>query len=69
MKSFLSRCQLNKIPVEIMYISNNGQVSQRTISIKDINEVTFRAYCHLRKTQRVFKLENVLSVNYKNAAY
>jgi predicted DNA-binding transcriptional regulator YafY len=68
MKSFLSRCHLNKIPVEIMYISNNGQVSQRTISIKDINETTLRAYCHLRKTQRVFKLENILSINYKRAA-
>lgn len=68
MKSFLSRCQLNKIPVEIMYISNNGQISQRTISIKNINETTLRAYCHLRKTQRVFKLDNILSVNYKKAA-
>jgi predicted DNA-binding transcriptional regulator YafY len=68
MKSFLSRCHLNKIPVEIIYISNNGQVSQRTISIKDINESTIRAYCLLRKTQRVFKLENILSINYKNAA-
>ncbi|MBH0171000.1 hypothetical protein [Fictibacillus sp. 18YEL24] len=68
MKSFLSRCHLNKIPVEIMYISNNGQVSQRTVSIKAINETTLKAYCHLRKTQRVFKLDNILSVNYKKAA-
>jgi predicted DNA-binding transcriptional regulator YafY len=68
MKSFLSRCHLSKIPVEIMYISNIGRVSQRTISIKDINETTIRAYCHLRKTQRVFKLDNILSVNYKKAA-
>jgi predicted DNA-binding transcriptional regulator YafY len=68
MKSFLLRCHLNKIAVEIMYISNNGQVSQRTIFIKDINETTMRAYCHLRKTQRVFKLENILSINYKKAA-
>jgi predicted DNA-binding transcriptional regulator YafY len=67
MKSFLLRCNLNKIPVEIMYISNNGQVSQRIISIKDINETTIRAYCHLRKTQRVFKVENILSINYKKA--
>jgi predicted DNA-binding transcriptional regulator YafY len=68
MKNFLSRCHLNKMPVEIMYITNNGQVSQRTISIKDINETTIRAYCHLRKTQRVFKVENILSINYKKAA-
>lgn len=68
MKSFLTKSYLNKIPVEIMYISNNGQISQRTISIQDINETTIRAYCHLRKTQRVFKLDNILSVNYKKAA-
>jgi predicted DNA-binding transcriptional regulator YafY len=67
MKNFLSRCHLNKIPVEIMYITNNGQVSQRIISINNISERTIRAYCHLRKTQRVFKLDNVLSVNYKKA--
>jgi predicted DNA-binding transcriptional regulator YafY len=68
MKSFLTKCHLNRIPVEIMYISNNGQVSQRTISIKDINETTMRAYCHLRKTQRFFKMDNILSINYKKAA-
>ncbi|KZE65618.1 hypothetical protein AWM68_20670 [Fictibacillus phosphorivorans] len=68
MKKFLLRCQLDHKPVEIMYLSNSGQISQRIISIKEINETTIRAYCHLRKTQRVFKLDNILSVNYKKAA-
>jgi predicted DNA-binding transcriptional regulator YafY len=68
MKNFLLRCQLNQEPVEIMYLSNSGEVSQRTISIRDIQNSKIKAYCHLRKTLRVFNLENVLSINYKRAA-
>jgi predicted DNA-binding transcriptional regulator YafY len=67
-KNFLLRCQLNQKPVEIMYLSNSGEVSQRTITIRDIHDSKIKAYCHLRRTQRVFKLENILSINYKRAA-
>jgi predicted DNA-binding transcriptional regulator YafY len=66
MKNFLLRCQLNNRPVEIMYISNSGEISQRTITIKDIRVHTIQAYCHLKRTYRIFKLDNILSVNYKN---
>jgi predicted DNA-binding transcriptional regulator YafY len=68
MKNFLLKCQLNKKPVDIIYLSNSGEVSQRTITICDIQDSKIKAYCHLRKTQRVFKLENILSINYKKAA-
>jgi predicted DNA-binding transcriptional regulator YafY len=68
MKSFLLRCQLDRKPVEIMYLSNTGEVSQRTITISDIEDSRIKAYCHLRRMQRVFKIENILSINYKKAA-
>lgn len=67
MKSFLHKCLLNSTPVEIMYISGADKISQRTITIKEIQDTTMRAYCHLRKTTRLFKIENILSVNYKKA--
>ncbi|MGD6964543.1 hypothetical protein ACQCVB_20280 [Fictibacillus phosphorivorans] len=69
MKNFLYRCHLDRNPVEIMYLSDSGSISQRTITIKDIEESNLRAYCHLRKTQRVFKMENILSINYKKAIH
>jgi predicted DNA-binding transcriptional regulator YafY len=68
MKIFLFRCQMNQKPVEIVYISDSGNISQRTITIREIEDTKIKAYCHLRRTLRVFKLENILSVNYKKAA-
>jgi predicted DNA-binding transcriptional regulator YafY len=68
MKNFLLRCQMNKRSVEIMYLSSTGQISQRSITINEIKGATIRAYCHLRKTQRIFKLDNILSINYKKKA-
>lgn len=68
MKNFLLRCQMNQKPVEIVYISNSGNISQRIITIRGIEDTKIKAYCHLRRTLRVFKLENILSINYKKAA-
>jgi predicted DNA-binding transcriptional regulator YafY len=68
MKSFLLRCQINRSPVEIMYIANSGKISQRIITVGEISESTIKAYCHLRKMQRVFKIKNILAINCKNAA-
>jgi predicted DNA-binding transcriptional regulator YafY len=65
MKTYLLQCQMNQSPVEMMYISESGVISHRTITIKEIYDTTLRAYCHLRRTSRVFKLENILSINYK----
>jgi predicted DNA-binding transcriptional regulator YafY len=67
MKKFLLKCQMELKPVEIMYITDSGLISQRTITIKDMQGSIIRAYCHLRKRQRVFKIENILSINYRKA--
>ncbi|MBH0166291.1 hypothetical protein IHV12_15315 [Fictibacillus sp. 7GRE50] len=68
MENFLLRCHINQKPVEIMYISDSGKISQRTITIREIENTKIKGYCHLRRTLRVFKLENILSINYKRAA-
>lgn len=69
MKDFIKKCLNEQKQIEIIYISDSGSISQRTITIVSIfNDSKIKAYCHLRKKHRVFKLENVLSVNYKMAA-
>ncbi|MGC4378230.1 hypothetical protein WD019_15080 [Fictibacillus sp. Mic-4] len=65
MLSFLEKCRVAGMPVEIIYMSDSGVITQRTISIQSISGSTIKAYCHLRRRTRTFKLENILGVNYR----
>ena len=47
--------------VEMIYLSNSGQISQRRINILKVNETSVVAYCLLRKTHRTFSYNNILS--------
>ncbi|KIL45195.1 transcriptional regulator [Jeotgalibacillus soli] len=47
--------------VEMIYLSNSGQISQRRINVLKVNEGFMVAYCFLRKTQRAFSYNNILS--------
>lgn len=67
MERFLKQCHLAQVPVEIMYLSKNGSISQRTITIREMKGSIVAAYCHLRNTTRNFKIDNILSVNYRKA--
>lgn len=48
--------------LEIIYQSNNGNVTKRTVRIIKINSSTFTAYCFLRKGRRTFAINNLLAV-------
>ena len=48
--------------LDMMYISNGGVISKRRIEVLHINDDTFRAYCYLRKSQRTFRIDNVLAL-------
>lgn len=61
MKGLLINSQELKIPIKIYYISKSNEVTRRIITVLAINDNSIRAYCHMRKAQRVFKLENILS--------
>ncbi|HJV32176.1 MAG TPA: hypothetical protein VJ558_08255, partial [Bacillales bacterium] len=50
------------IPLEMIYLSENQQLSQRRLIVKEINADTIRAYCLLRKQMRTFRIENILSI-------
>lgn len=48
--------------LDMMYIDQNRVVSKRKIIVLQVGDVSFRAYCHLRKSKRTFKIDNVLAL-------
>ncbi|SDN46929.1 hypothetical protein SAMN04488137_4571 [Fictibacillus solisalsi] len=65
MENFFVKCQKTAQPVEIVYLANNGSITQRTILINEIEESFIKAYCYSRKAIRTFKKEHILAVNYR----
>lgn len=62
MNKILKLAMENKMPVEMIYMSAGGVISQRIIDVNEISETTIKAFCHLRKRTRAFRIENILSV-------
>lgn len=48
--------------VDMMYISETGEISKRRIKISKITDDSFSAYCFLKHAKRTFKIENVLAL-------
>ncbi len=48
--------------LEMIYMTNEGMISQRRIRILKVNREVFQAYCYLRGANRTFKIENVLAL-------
>jgi len=48
--------------LEMIYMSNNGELSQRRIKILAISDESIRAFCYTRKQSRTFKINNILSI-------
>ncbi|MGM0836768.1 MAG: hypothetical protein ACQEV7_11480 [Bacillota bacterium] len=61
MHRLLSLYSQRQTPIEIIYLAKDGQISQRKISVLQIDGRTVVAFCHLRNTKRTFLLENILS--------
>ncbi|MEK4922046.1 hypothetical protein MKX67_09055 [Cytobacillus sp. FSL W7-1323] len=62
MKGLLIRGVNNKEELEMIYLDNKGDISQRRIKILAVYEDYFRAYCFTKRQQRTFKVSNVLSI-------
>jgi predicted DNA-binding transcriptional regulator YafY len=69
MRGILVRAMESQIPVEIIYMSNDGTISQRKLRVLALNENQIKAYCFLRKKYRVFNLLNILSIAPVNKKY
>lgn len=47
--------------VDMIYLAKNGDVSKRRIKVLQIDGDLFRAYCYLRRSNRTFKIDNILA--------
>lgn len=61
MTNFFERAALSKDLVEIIYFSENQEITQRIIKVINFSNAEIKAYCYLRKCFRIFKVKNVLS--------
>lgn len=48
--------------LDMIYMSKDGAISKRSIKILQVEDVSFRAYCYLRKSNRTFKIDNILAL-------
>lgn len=48
--------------LDMMYLAKDGTVSKRRIKVLQVGDVSFRAYCHLRKSKRTFIIDNILAL-------
>jgi hypothetical protein len=53
------------LTVAIMYLRGT-EITIRNIRVLDIQEDRIKAYCYLRKENRVFKKESILSASFLN---
>lgn len=49
-------------PIDMIYQSESGKITQRIIRVLFIGEEHIKAYCYLRKKERLFRKDNILSV-------
>ncbi|WP_338449007.1 hypothetical protein R4Z09_22755 [Niallia oryzisoli] len=62
MQLLINKSLTEQIPIEMIYLSEKNQFTQRKIVVKQLDGEYIRAYCFLRRQTRVFKRKNVLSI-------
>ncbi|MBT2639261.1 MULTISPECIES: hypothetical protein [unclassified Bacillus (in: firmicutes)] len=62
MNGLLEQSFNENLPVEMIYLAANNQITQRRVIVKELHDRYFKAYCFLRKADRLFKKEHILSV-------
>ncbi|MFD9624669.1 hypothetical protein [Peribacillus muralis] len=69
MKYILRKHMEEKAPLEIIYLSEQGKITQRKIQVVEIYPGHIHAFCFLRQTKRTFKLNNILSARLIKTKY
>ncbi|NEU29922.1 WYL domain-containing protein [bacterium LRH843] len=59
----LRRAAESKEKIQIMYMAGDGGISQRYVTVININDTHVICYCHFRKQRRMFKLDNILAAS------
>lgn len=61
MNGLLKTSKEENMPIEIMYISGKGDISHRTIIVKEILTDHIKAFCLSKQQPRIFNKSNILS--------
>lgn len=61
LQSLFLRSLNEQIPLEIIYLSADHELSQRKLIVKEVNDGYIRAYCLLRRQMRTFRVDHILS--------
>jgi len=48
--------------LDMVYMAGDGKISKRRVKVLQVGESSFRAYCHLRGSRRIFAINNVLAL-------
>ena len=62
MRNQLSKSEVHGELLDMMYMAKDGSISKRRIKVLQVGEVSFCAYCFLRKSKRTFTIDNVLAL-------
>ncbi|WP_462409012.1 hypothetical protein [Neobacillus sp. Marseille-QA0830] len=62
MDSLITRSMEEHIPLEMIYLADNQQITQRKLIVTEVNDEYIRAYCLLRQQIRTFKRDNILAI-------
>ncbi|MBU9710252.1 hypothetical protein [Evansella tamaricis] len=62
METIIERSRITGRPVELMYLSQKGIVTKRTVSVDRYNENFIIGFCHLRQAYRRFNRKNILAL-------
>ena len=65
MNGLFERSINQKLPIEIIYLSEKGALTQRTIAVREIRGSYVKAYCFSKQQVRIFKMDNILSAGVK----
>lgn len=66
MLRLLQESCVSKRPIEVIYMADNGSVTQRSIIVNEIKGKAIKVWCLLRNEKRTFKLDNILSCGFKD---
>lgn len=62
-RGLLTRAAESREPLEMIYQSKSGSLTQRTVKILEVGKGQFLAYCYLRRQRRMFTIANILSIS------
>ncbi len=62
MRKTLDRAVRYGETLDMMYLAKDGSITKRRVSVLQVGDSSFRAYCHLRKSKRTFATDNVLAL-------